>query len=219
MFKNLRLSAGKLLLAASLLGGSLIAVAVASADGGNCTLSGSTTDVCLDGSTTVYPVVADSRYRFPADFPGTTIEEGVFPGSGSGTGQSKIFAHVVDIGMSSSGCSVSNRGANGQPAVPGINTCGNLQDTVFARDALTIIANKNFVNTTCGVPGQPTLTKLEVEKIYEGLITTWGQIAAFAGKPCAGTTIVPRARIVGSGTRASFLKLAVICATDADSGG
>jgi ABC-type phosphate transport system substrate-binding protein len=212
MFKKVWLNAARFLLAASMLGALLIPWA--SANAATCTFNPSDPN-CLffDGSTTVYPVTQGALYRFPVAFPGTNMAA---TSTGSGHGQSSIMGYVVDIGESSSNCADSNFGGNG---IPGIYHCADLVDTIFARDAVTLIAQKNFVQNCIGTTTNVTLTKLEIQSIYEGLITTWGQLAAFAGHSCASTPIVPRARIVGSGTRASFLKLAVICASDADSGG
>ncbi len=171
----------------------------------------STAVLDFDGSTTVFPVTQVAATRFPVDFPDvTTINIG---DTGSGHGQSEILAGVVDIGESSSACSWSNAGTNGQPAAiydcpGGTHLTDQLVDTVFAKDAVTMIANHNFLSSTCGVSdANAHLTKAQLQQIYQGDITDWHAI--FSGCP-TGTPIVPVARIIGSGTRSSFLKLAGI---------
>jgi len=163
----------------------------------------------IDGSTTVYPVVQVSMTRFPISFPGTIMN---VTSTGSGHGQSYILSGQVDIGMSSSNCNDANAGLNGANAA--IYSCTGtggrpaLVDTQFARDAVTMIANRNFINSTCGW-SSPNLTLAQIQGIYEGTITNWNTL--YSG--CPSQTIVPRARIVGSGTRASFLALANVCST------
>ena len=73
---------------------------------------------------------------------------------------------------------------------------------------MTIIVNSS--KTACVGLG---LTIAQIQGIWEGTITNWNQIGT-----CPAATIVPRARILESGTRPSFLSLARVCATR-DNGG
>lgn len=178
----------------------------------------------IDGSTTVFPVVQVSETRFPVTFPDTSLS---VTSTGSGHGQISILNGLVDIGMSSSACKVSNQcvpdatgGACATPFQASPYTCAQLVDTQFARDAVSIVVN---VNRACAFQaGAAALSKLQIQAIWEGgvisgttVVTTtpptsytWGQLFPnCVGQSFANNTVVPRARIIGSGTRQSFLDL------------
>jgi hypothetical protein len=117
----------------------------------------------------------------------------------------------VDIGMSSSGCNTSNQYVPTSGAfttapytssgTPSPYLCNNLTDTVFARDGLTIIVNK-AKQSECG-GALTNITKAQIADIYKGAITNWNQLAP----SCPSSTLTPRARIIGSGTRQSLFDL------------
>jgi phosphate transport system substrate-binding protein len=150
----------------------------------------------IDGSTTVYPVVLASQTQFPIQFPGTTMN---VTSTGSGHGQAYILSGQVDIAMSSSNCSDGNAGTNGANAA--IYTCSQLTDTLIGRDGITIVVNKN---SCMAAASNPDITRNQISSIYMGAITDWHTIFS----NCAsGSTILPRARIIGSGTRASLIDI------------
>jgi phosphate transport system substrate-binding protein len=152
----------------------------------------------IDGSTTVYPVVQASMTQFPIFFPGTTMN---VTSTGSGHGQAYILSGQVDIAMSSSNCSDANAGTNGAAAA--IYTCSQLVDNIIARDGISMVVH----NTSCMAQanaGDPSITRNQIAAIYMGQITDWNAI--FSNCP-TGSTIIPRARIIGSGTRASLIDI------------
>jgi ABC-type phosphate transport system substrate-binding protein len=165
-------------------------------------------EVVIDGSTTVYPVVRIGITQFPALFPGTIM---TVYSTGSGHGQISVMNDYVDIGMSSSNCSGSNAFV---PTSGGFTSgsytlttnsspynCSTLTQTAFARDGLTILVNKQK-QTECG-GALTTITRDQVGAIYRGEINNWSQLNG----SCPSSTLTPRARIVGSGTRQSLLEM------------
>jgi phosphate transport system substrate-binding protein len=165
----------------------------------------------IDGSTTVWPITQIATYQTAADLPGVTYD---ITYTGSGHGQTSITNGFVDIGSSSSSCSAANamipnpnsftsgtynKTTNAAPyPCTGANA---VVDNVIAKDGVSI-----EVNTARSCLAQITLG--QVQGIWEGTITNWNQIG------CENHSIDVLARIIGSGTRASFVKLAGVYCTD-----
>lgn len=162
----------------------------------------------IDGSTTVYPVVRIAMTQFPIDYPGTVMNVSA---TGSGHGQVSIMNAYVDIAMSSSRCSTRNEyvPTSGQfttapytsSGVPSPYRCTDLTETIVARDGLTIIVNK-AKQSECG-GALTNITKTQIADIYKGVIKNWNQL----NPSCPSSTLTPRARIIGSGTRQSLLEM------------
>lgn len=158
----------------------------------------------IDGSTTLYPVIRMAQTQFPLLFPGTTVNA---TSTGSGHGQTSIGNKYVDIGMSSSSCKPENMKVPNPDAFTTASyslttansplQCTNLTQTVVARDGLTIIVHVSKLACVTNI------TRDQIGAIYRGEINNWNQLNA----ACASETLVPRARIVGSGTRQSLLDL------------
>jgi ABC-type phosphate transport system substrate-binding protein len=136
----------------------------------------------LDGSTTVYPIVkaalgvttdGGTSTSGPFQNAGHPLQAQVLQG-GSGVGKADAQGQIVDIGDASS--------------IADIASYPNLVASKIARDGICIIVNNN-VNVT-------DITPAQVKAIYEGTINSWSAINS-----SASGTIVPLARLVGSGTR------------------
>lgn len=178
MLRRISISRGKLMVVILLLATMLFPVASALAQ---------TITIDMNGSTTVFPIMDVGRYQFPVLFPDTTFN---IARTGSGAGKTAILNNATDIGLSSSSC---------KPGIDDLTTtfkCPQLTETRIARDALTIVVHKDKTCVT-------DISRTQLKGIYEGTITNWNAISA----SCPSQTIVPRARIVGSGTRQSFLDL------------
>ncbi len=215
MTSNFQKVYSKLALATVLLGTLLPTVTV------NAATNAPSAVVTLDGSTTVYPVAIAAVYQFNTNGNSSNI----IGYTGSGHGQTSIGNGYVDVGMSSSNCSATNMkvpnpagfttaayNLTGQPNSPA--QCNNLVDNQIGLDALTIISHPS--KASCFGSGALTLTV--TQQIWEGVITTWNDARlGGSGANCTGT-IKPRARILTSGTRASFQALAKVCATSASGG-
>jgi ABC-type phosphate transport system substrate-binding protein len=157
-----------------------------------------TTCVQEQGSTTVYPALVNAQ---PA-YQGAVIAQPVWPAAqklgcdsnlvanGSGTGKGALVnyytgasATVVDLAASSA------------PLASGAEAT-NLMAFQVGGDAMVIAVRNDNPLTQ--------ITMAEVTGIYNGQVTNWNQLSnagALAG------TIVPRARIAGSGTRDDMNRL------------
>jgi phosphate transport system substrate-binding protein len=160
--------------------------------------------IIIDGSTTVYPINAVAQYVYAGFNPGTTFTLGY---TGSGHGQTSILNDYVHIGVSSSPCSGSNAfqttegsytsvaGSYHLTASPSTFTCAQVSPAgnvaAVAKDALTIIVHPSKTCIT-------SITVTQTKQIWEGTITDWSALG------CPAAPLTPRARIIGSGTRASF---------------
>jgi phosphate transport system substrate-binding protein len=196
MFKNSSKKFGRMLIAMIVLAALLIPSISALA------FNPDPSTLDIDGSTTLYPFVEASKTQFPVQFPGTIMN---VTSTGSGHGQSFILSGQVDIAMSSSNCSNANAGLNG--AGPAIYTCAQLTDTIVARDGLSILVNNTScmatgVNVDVAMTGTGNISRNQIAAIYMGTVTDWSQVYS----NCTGV-IIPRARIVGSGTRASLIDI------------
>jgi phosphate transport system substrate-binding protein len=131
------------------------------------------------GSTTVFPIMANSEGPFEASRVGTDAQLASI-GSGNGLNELRLFNGTNHLAPSS-------RALNG-------TELGQLYAFNIARDGFVMAVRNSgtmgFINN---------ITKTQVEQIYEGTITNWNQL----GGPSAA--IVPRARITGSGTQPDFL--------------
>jgi len=133
----------------------------------------------IDGSTTVFPIV---KAALGATAEGATSTAGPFQSvhavqaqvyqGGSGVGRADASAQVVDLGMASS--------------LTGL--ASNVTATKIARDGICVIVNNSVAVTD--------ISPAQLKGIYEGNITSWSTI-----NTSASGTIVPLARLVGSGTR------------------
>ena len=146
-------------------------------------------NVDIRGSTTVWPIMDVARYQIPVLFPDTTL---TIARTGSGDGKRSVLRNLTDIGMASAPCVP---GTDDVP--PAIISCAQATETRIARDALSIVVHSSKTCVT-------DISRTQLKGIYEGTITNWNQISA----SCPSQTIVPRARIIGSGTRQSFMDLA-----------
>ncbi|MGB8214465.1 MAG: substrate-binding domain-containing protein [Anaerolineales bacterium] len=208
----------------------LMVVAVLALVGGTVlpSLIAAATGVTLnfDGSTTVYPIVQESQAQFPI-VPADNGTNMVVNQDSSGVGRQELLdndqsvnGYPIDIADASSACGSSDYVTTyGSLAYscPGDSTGTGrpqLVQTSVAKDAITVIVNKNFIMSTCsGVPTitagsitYPTMTLEQLQGIYEGQITDWHTL--YSG--CPSTVIVPRDRVTTSGTHQSFLKLGKI---------
>jgi phosphate transport system substrate-binding protein len=140
--------------------------------------------ISLVGSTTVEPIASGTEDDFEAAFPGYDL---TISGGGSGFGWSEVNADNCDIGMCSS-----KKG-------PGTTT----KEWIVARDAVSIIVN------SAKAANLDFITDAELAEIYSDETgdgpETWGSLSGWTGGADADP-IVPRARIVGSGTRQYFLE-------------
>jgi len=129
----------------------------------------------FQGSTTVGPIIVGATVAFQTANPGISIADVVQ--NGSGDGQLAMVQHVTDIGMSSGTIK---------------SSYPTLIDWYIARDAVCFIVNST-------VTGVTQITPQQIQDIYNGVITNWNAL----GGP--DMPIVPRARIVGSGTRSTVI--------------
>jgi phosphate transport system substrate-binding protein len=174
---------------------SLLAATLASA-GAALADTGDASTLDMRGSTTVFPIVNEAQTQFKSDYPSTNF---VISQGGSGVGQSFILAGTIDIAMSSSSCSDANAGLNG--AGPATTNCNALTKTTIGRDGITMIVK----NGSCMAnSSSKDLSKDQIANIYNGSITDWNTI--YSNCP-VGSTIIPRARVTSSGTRASILDI------------
>lgn len=141
----------------------------------------------------------------------------------------------IDIALSSSACSSGNavtvtvstftEAAYTKNTTASALNCGNLTDVPIAKDAITILVNQAKATCIAGA-ARSNITRNMVQSIYMGL-TYNGESTAPSGTAgtvphtwndfwpgCGAENIVPRSRIIGSGTRQSFFDLSGV--TDAN---
>jgi len=137
----------------------------------------------FQGSTTVGPIIVNAVTGYNSYRGTSVIATGDIIQNGSGPGKAAMVAHQTDIGMASS---------KTNPAESTLNYI------TVARDGMVFIVNSSVTNIT-------TLTKADILGIYNGSKTNWNQLVdAATGLAGPNLTIVPRARIIGSGTRAAW---------------
>ncbi|HSW56963.1 MAG TPA: substrate-binding domain-containing protein, partial [Dehalococcoidales bacterium] len=135
----------------------------------------------FQGSTTVGPIIVNTISSYNTHRGATVISAGNIVQNGSGDGRTAAAQRKTDIGMSSS-----------VPSEPILNKI------TIARDGIVFIVNSS-------VTGIQNLTRNDIDDIYEGRKHNWNQIIdAVTGVAGPNMTIVPRARIIGSGTRAAW---------------
>ena len=155
------------------LGQVIINSAVTSAGGAlPTTLSG---NLIEDGSTSVQPLAQELATSFMAKYPNVHV---TINGGGSGVGIADAEAGKVDIGADSAAL---------QPTDP-----SDLVGTTICKDAIVIVVN----------PSNPIskLTAAQVDALFSGKISNWGQLGGFAGQP-----VMVYTREAGSGTLSFFM--------------
>jgi len=156
-----------------------VALATSALALGGCRGSGeaSTTQLRVQGSTTVQPIAEMAKEMYESKHPDVTV---FVSGVGSSAGIEAVAAGTCEIGTSS-------RDLKPEEASLG------LVDTPIAHDAIAVIVN----------PGNPIkgLTKAQVSAIFEGKITNWREV----GGPDLEIGLVNRDE--ASGTREAFSKI------------
>ena len=159
--------------------------------------------IYLEGSTTVGPIIQIAAPDYNSFKGSTVIAQSDILQNDSGSGRQAAIAHFTDIAMSSSKDSTAAGSGlfhlvNGVPTFDyssGASQADMLNEYDIARDGVVIIVNSS-------VPTDITqITEAQIVDIYEGYITNWDQIS---GNSADNMAIVPRARIIGSGTRQSL---------------
>jgi phosphate transport system substrate-binding protein len=136
------------------------------------------TTLVIDGSTTVFPIAQAEAERYMDEHGDIDIQ---VTGTGSANGISAVGSGKVDIGMSSREIKSSEMAA--YPDVVFVNT-------TIAIDGIAIIVHpSNSVSN---------LTLSQVKGIYNGTITSWGELGGGSGN------IVLVGRDSASGTREYF---------------
>jgi phosphate transport system substrate-binding protein len=137
------------------------------------TLSG---NLIEDGSTSVQPLAQELATAFEAKYPSVNI---TINGGGSGVGISDAEAGKVDVGADSAAL---------QPTDP-----SDLVGTTICKDAIVIVVN----------PSNPIakLTAKQVDQLFSGKISDWGQLGGFSGQP-----VMVYTREAGSGTLSYFMQ-------------
>jgi len=133
--------------------------------------------VRVRGSTTVFPITSGAEAPFEANRPGTDL---LLASIGSGNGLNELLAGNNEVAPSS------------RPLRA--NELAVAYDFQIGRDGFVIA-----VQNTPQMDFIGDISKVQVEQIYEGALTNWNQL----GGP--NQTIVPRARITGSGSQPDFL--------------
>jgi len=136
--------------------------------------------VKIEGSTTVFPANQLAEGPFETLWaPGTDV---VLNSTGSGTGLNALRADTIDVAASS------------RPLTTTELT--ELYAFEIGGDAMVLA-----VNDTPAMNFITNITVAQVEGIWEGSITNWSALGG------SSQAIVPRARIIDSGTRPDFLRL------------
>ncbi|MFH1486877.1 MAG: phosphate ABC transporter substrate-binding protein [Chloroflexota bacterium] len=170
----LMLPAAALLLATTVLGCAPAAVPITEAElGGASRLSGTVTEA---GSTTLQPVAEKLAAEFKKMHPDANV---VVQGGGSSVGVKSAAQGIVDMGAASRELKDSEKGT--------------VQEHLLAKDAIAIVTHPS--NKVSG------LTKEQVQKIFAGEITRWGQVGGQSKE------IHVVAREEGSGTRDAFQEM------------
>jgi ABC-type phosphate transport system substrate-binding protein len=160
------------------------------------------TCVVEHGSTTVYPALTQAQPGFSGN---VTNPQPAWPtgqnlgcntstlANGSGAGKADLMAYYVSGGSTVVDLAASSSPLSGS-TTPSETT--NLLAFQVGGDAMVLA-----VKSDSPVTG---ITMAEVAGIYNGNITTWQQLSGANGKT---GTIVPRSRIIGSGTRDDMNRL------------
>ncbi|MDO8915159.1 MAG: phosphate ABC transporter substrate-binding protein [Coriobacteriia bacterium] len=137
----------------------------------------STTQLRVQGSTTIQPIAEMAKEMYEEAHPGVTV---LVAGVGSSAGIESVASGSSEIGTSSRDL---------KPAEAGLG----LVDTPIAHDAIAVIVN----------PANPVsgLSKAQVAAIFEGRIKNWDEV----GGPDLEIGIVNRDE--ASGTREAFSKI------------
>ena len=130
------------------------------------------------GSTTVYPALVQAQSGFQSAS-GCTLN---LVASGSGAGMSDLLAGTTDIGATST------------PLNP--TQAASLYAWKVGGDAMVLA-----VRASANMSSVTSITSSQVKDIYNGNLTNWSAL----GGPNA--PIVPRSRIIGSGSRTDLLRL------------
>ncbi|MBT9158746.1 MAG: Phosphate-binding protein PstS 1 [Firmicutes bacterium] len=175
-----------MLLVSILLGGLMVGTLVATA--GAAAPPGWPPNLRIAGSTTVQPIAELADAPFEALWPGTVV---TVAAGGSGFGITEVRADRLDIGMSSRTQTAAEK--------------ADLNEYIIARDAVAVI-----VRAGTEMAWLTNITRAELKTIYEAGagIATLRWVNVRAGWPDA--LVVPRARIIGSGTRDAFNTLSGI---------
>jgi phosphate transport system substrate-binding protein len=125
----------------------------------------SSTEIRIDGSSTVAPLAAAAGELFKAENPDVNVSVGT---SGTGGGFKKFCAGETDISNAS-------RAIKDEEAAECTAAGIEFTEVVVANDALTVVVNKENDWATC-------LTVEELNKMWapeaEGTVTSWSQIRA-----------------------------------------
>jgi phosphate transport system substrate-binding protein len=156
-----------------------VVLAAASLALGGCKRGGeaSTTQLRVQGSTTIQPIAEMAKEMYEVSNPGVTV---FVSGVGSSAGIEAVAAGTCEVGTSSRDL---------KPEEAGLG----LVDTPIAHDAIAVIVN----------PSNPIegLTREQVASIFAGEITNWREV----GGPDLEIGIVNRDE--ASGTREAFSKI------------
>jgi phosphate transport system substrate-binding protein len=153
----------------------------------------------VEGSTTINPIAQASKVPFETLNPGITLA--IDGTSGSGVGIKKLLCNQIEVGMASRETKPSDYDA--AVALCGAGTAHHIEDAddaAFAQDGVCPIV-KNSTNMGC----VNNVTKAQLKQIYEdtGNTLKWNSISG----SCPAQDIVPRARILDSGTRSSWIDI------------
>ena len=159
-------------------------------------LAAGTCTVNEQGSTTVYPALVAAQSGFQGSLHCTLN----LVGNGSGAGLTAILNYVTGV----SGAPEVNIAASSRPLNPGAEQT-NLYAFQIGGDAMVMAVQNS--------PAMSFLTHIsqnDVQGIYQNTITTWNQI----DPSYPNRTIMPRTRIVGSGSRDDLFRLFSIASKD-----
>ncbi len=144
------------------------------------------------GSTTVYPIAQQSESLFETAYPDIDLTLEAAPGSGSSNGFNTVLADGCDVGMAS------------RSPKAGDET-NKVDAWQIAKDAVCII-----VKNSSNMAFLTNVTKAQLETIYEaetGITSLYWDDPSLGFSGAPHQLVVPRARIIGSGTRSSFHEL------------
>jgi ABC-type phosphate transport system substrate-binding protein len=141
------------------------------------------------GSTTVYPIAENA-----ISLGGWTDMD--LQGGGSSYGKSSVSSGACDIGMSSSTVSQTN-----------------VDIWVVAADMISVCVEESFYDDLDAADGSAdgivNVTQAKLKELYEreGAIETytWGDLIPSLTGAIASERVIPLARIIGSGTRSTFI--------------
>jgi phosphate transport system substrate-binding protein len=146
--------------------------------------------ITASGSTALQPLVDSAQKKYTAMCTGATIN---VQGGGSGTGLTQVSQGAVQIGDSDVTADSKLDAA----------TAAMLKDHVVARQGWVMVANS-------GVTGITGLTTDQAKQVWTGAVTNWKSV----GGPDLPIVLILRPE--GSGTRATFKKIVLGGATEAN---